>query len=44
MLFPPHRLQEEVQLRLDLDWTLRAAPCIGEIVYLIFVRKEAKPM
>lgn len=37
-----NRLQEEVQRRLDRGWTLRAAPSVDGMVYLIFVRKEAK--
>lgn len=37
-----NRLQEEVQRRLDCGWTLRAAPATDGMVYLIFVRKEAK--
>jgi len=40
------RLKDTIQARLDKGWTLRAAPVVtttlGEMVYLIFVRKEAK--
>ena len=40
------RLKETIQARLDRGWTLRAAPVLpgafGSMLYLIFVRKEAK--
>jgi hypothetical protein len=35
-------IQEEVQKRLNKGWMLCAAPVVGELVYLIFVRDEAK--
>ena len=35
-------LREEVQLYLHGGWTLRAAPAVDGMVYLIFVRKETK--
>ncbi len=35
-------IAEETQKRLDRGWTLRAAPVVDSVIYLIFVRKEAK--
>jgi len=35
-------ISKEIQERLDKGWTLRAAPTVDGVVYLVFVCKEAR--